>query len=167
MLSIVLKTQSLTKVSILSLPLAPKISIIFLGKSSSFKIPALIESSISWFTYAILSANLTTCPSKVPATLLTFEKPLWFNIPSKTSLVKLRPNPFFSIFFATLTLCSLCLNPPGRKSFKTSSPIWAKAACPKSWPKAIASIKYSFNDRATPIVLATWETSKVWTSLVL
>ena len=62
-----------------------------------------MASSMSWFTYAMRSAVPTMRPSQVSAC----KSPVWFRMPSRTSKVRFRPAPPFSMRSTTRTDCSL------------------------------------------------------------
>ena len=88
-------------------------------------------------------------------------------IPSRTSQVRFSPSPCFSRHSTTRTLCEIVLETrEGFSRFSANSPAWPKGVCPRSWPRAMASTRSSFSRRALAMVLAFWDTSRVWVSLV-
>ena len=63
-------------------------------------------------------------------------------------------------------LCRKCLNPPGCSWLRLNSPAWPNGVWPRSWPSAMASVRYSLSERQTAMVRAICETSSTWVSRV-
>ena len=97
------RTISVTSVSMRAEWLAPSTRCVVSGRSASRRIPARMASSMSWFTYAMRSAVPTMRPSQVSAC----KSPVWFRMPSRTSAVRFKPAPPFSMRSTTRTDCSL------------------------------------------------------------
>ena len=116
--------------------------------------------------YAILSENRTIFPSMVAgfsgrSVGLTFRRGL--------SLVRF-PNPLSPFFFQDLHHPDALLI-VGEAVLAdliqyVITPACPKGVWPRSCPKAIASVRDSFIRSAFAIVLAIWDTSNVWVSLV-
>ena len=96
-------TMSSTSVSMRDEWSGPSTAWVEAGRSASERMPARMASSMSWFTYAMRSATATMRPSSVSAR----RSPVWFTMPSRTSGVRLRPRPPFSMRSTTRRLCSL------------------------------------------------------------